>query len=65
MVRAGNTIFSLQDDAEMVVLRASRERFDPIRRYEVATSATWAQPAIVRDRIYVKDVSNLALWTFP
>ena len=62
MVRAGRTIFALQDDAQMVVLRASRERFDPIRRYEVATSATWAQPAIAGDRIYVKAVSTLALW---
>lgn len=63
MVRAGGVVFSLEDDAEMVVLRASRERFDPIRRYDVATSATWAQPAIARDRLYVKDVSSLALWT--
>ncbi len=63
IVRAGSTIFSLQDNAELVVLRASRERFDPIRRYEVATSATWAQPAVSGRRLYVKDVSTLALWT--
>jgi outer membrane protein assembly factor BamB len=62
IVRAGRTIFSLQDDAQMVLLRTNRERFDPVRRYEVATSATWAQPAIANDRVYVKDVSTLALW---
>jgi outer membrane protein assembly factor BamB len=65
MVRAGTTIFALEDDAELVVLRASRERFDPIRRYEVATAETWAQPAISGQRVYVKDVSNLTLWTIP
>ena len=63
IVRAGTTIFSLQDNAVLVVMRASRERFDPIRRYEVATSATWAQPVISGRRLYVKDVSTLALWT--
>ena len=63
IVRAGDTIFSLQDDAQMLVLNASRTGLDPIRRYEVASSATWAQPAISENRFYVKDVSNLTLWT--
>jgi hypothetical protein len=44
-------------------MRAGRDRFDSIRRYEVATSATWAQPAISGGRLYVKDVSTLTLWT--
>jgi outer membrane protein assembly factor BamB len=63
MVRAGHTIFALEDDAELLVLKANRERFDPIRRYQVADAETWAQPAIGGHRFYVKDVSNLTLWT--
>ncbi len=63
ILRAGDTIFSLQDDAEMLVLNASRTGLDPIRRYEVASSATWAQPAISGNAFYVKDVNNLTLWT--
>ena len=63
IVRAGDTIFSLQDDAEMLILNASRTGLEPIRRYEVASSATWAQPAISGSAFYVKDVSNLTLWT--
>jgi outer membrane protein assembly factor BamB len=62
IVRAGNTIFSLQDDGEMVVLEANRTAFNPIHRYQVATSETWTQPAIFRDRVYIKDVSSLTLW---
>jgi outer membrane protein assembly factor BamB len=61
--RAGSTIFALEDDAEMLVMRASRTAFDPVRRYTVATSATWAQPAISGNRLFVKDVSTLTLWT--
>jgi outer membrane protein assembly factor BamB len=63
MVRAGSTIFSLEDDAELVILRASRSGFEVRKRYQVADSATWAQPAISGNRIYVKDVSTLTLWT--
>jgi len=29
----------------------------------VADSATWAQPAISGDRLFIKDVNTLALWT--
>jgi outer membrane protein assembly factor BamB len=64
IVRAGTTIFSLEDDAELVILRASRSGFEVLKRYPVADSATWAQPAISGNRIYVKDVSTLVLWRF-
>lgn len=63
MARAGQTIFSLEDDGELVVMRASRTGFEAVKSYEVATSATWAQPAISGRRIFVKDVNTLALWT--
>jgi outer membrane protein assembly factor BamB len=63
MARFGQTIFSLEDDGELVVLQASRTGFQPVKSYEVATSATWAQPAISGHRIFVRDVNTLALWT--
>jgi len=64
IVWAGDTIFSLEEDAELVVFRASRTGFEVLERYEVATSATWAQPAISGNRVFVKDVSTLALLSF-
>jgi outer membrane protein assembly factor BamB len=63
ITRAGNTIFSLEDDSELVVVRFNRERFDPIARYKVAGSDTWTQPVISGNRILAKDVSSLTLWT--
>jgi len=44
-------------------LNAATNGFKPIRRYEVAASETWTQPAIAGNRMYVKDVSHLTLWT--
>ena len=63
LARAGNTIFSLEDDGELVVIRHDRMKFAPLVRYQVATSETWPQPAISGSRIFVKDVSSIALWT--
>ena len=63
LVRAGNHVFSLEEDGELLVIEASRTAFNVVKRYPVATSATWAQPTIAGNRVYVKDVSTLALWT--
>jgi outer membrane protein assembly factor BamB len=64
IVSAGNVWFALEDDGELVVSRSDARVFEPMRRYAVATSATWAQPVISGNRVLVKDVSTLTLWTF-
>ena len=63
ILHAGQTIFSLEDDAELVILRHNRAEFSPLTRYEVAMSDTWTQPTISGNRVFVKDVTNLTLWT--
>ena len=64
IVRAGDFWFALKDDGELLVLRGNASAFEPLRRYAVANSATWAQPVVSGNRIFVKDVSTLTLWTF-
>ena len=63
LVRAGNILFSLENDGELVVFRTSRTGLEELRRYKVADADTWTQPAISGNRIFVKDVSTLTLWT--
>lgn len=63
VVKANDLLFLLNDDAELIVARSSRTGFEPLKRYTVADSATWAQPAISGNRLFIKDVSSLALWT--
>ena len=63
VVRAGDLWFALETDAELVVARANAKQFEILKRYDVADSATWAQPVLSRNRIFVKDVSNISLWT--
>ena len=60
VVKAGDLLFWLNDDATLIV---SRNGLEPFKTYTVADSATWAQPAISGNRFFIKDVSSLALWT--
>ena len=63
ILRSGRTLLSLQDDAELLVVSASRTGLDVVASYEVADSVTWTQPTLVGNRLYVKDISTLTLWT--
>jgi outer membrane protein assembly factor BamB len=63
VVKSNDLLFLLNDDGELIVARASPRSFQPIARYTVSESATWAQPAISGNRIFVKDAGTLSLWT--
>jgi outer membrane protein assembly factor BamB len=63
IAKAGDLLFLLNDDAELIVARGNATAITPLKRYTVADSATWAQPAISGNRLFIKDVSSLALWT--
>jgi hypothetical protein len=63
ILRAGTVVFSLEDDAELMIGRVGAGGVQELKRYSVASSATWAQPVISGSQILIKDVSTLALWT--
>jgi outer membrane protein assembly factor BamB len=63
IVRAGDVVISLEDDGELLVGRVSGAQFQELKRYTVADAATWTAPVVSGNRIFVKDVSTLALWT--
>jgi outer membrane protein assembly factor BamB len=63
VVRAGDLWFALETDAELVVARANPKQHEIVKRYTVADSATWAQPVLAGERVLVKDVSTISLWT--
>jgi outer membrane protein assembly factor BamB len=63
LVKAGNVLFSLENDGELVVIRPNPTAFEVVRRYKVADTDTWTQPAMSGNRIFIKDISTLTLWT--
>lgn len=60
---AGNTVLALTDAAELLILDAAAPTFDPLRRYEVAPTPTWAHPVPLGGGLLVKDESHLTLWS--
>ncbi|MGH9836243.1 MAG: PQQ-binding-like beta-propeller repeat protein [Blastocatellia bacterium] len=62
MLIAGNLIFSLTNDADLIVTSAADKGAKVIRKYHVAEKPTWAHPAIVGKNILIKDETTLAMW---
>src|SRR5687768_13843694 len=63
LIARGDQVFSLTTDSELHVLRASAKGLEPVRKYSVANSPTWAHPVVMGERVLVKDLDTLALWT--
>ena len=63
VVRAGDLWLALQADAQLIVARGNPKQFEILKRYTVANSATWAQPVLSGDRVFIKDLSSITLWS--
>lgn len=64
IAKAGNLLFVLKTDGELLVVDGSNTAsFTPLRRYKVAEEGTWAQPTVSGNRIFIKDVNTLSMWT--
>ncbi len=61
--RAGDILFSLEEDGDLVIFTREGTTFALTKRYQVADSETWGPPAVSGDRIFVKDLESLTLWT--
>jgi outer membrane protein assembly factor BamB len=63
IARAGEYLFSLEDDGDLVVLKNSASAFEVVKKYKLAEGETWAEAAFSGNRIFVKDLNHLTLWT--
>jgi outer membrane protein assembly factor BamB len=59
----GDVLLFLTNDAELIVAKKSSKGFEPIHRYNVAESPTWAHPVVLGNEILIKDSKTLALWS--
>ncbi len=65
LLTAGEWVFALTTDAQLIVYPAAAEQFAPVAGYEVATSPTWAHPVILPGRVLVKDELELTAYRVP
>jgi len=61
-VGIGDRLLTLTDGGELLVLAADAAEFEPLARYEVAQSGTYAHPVPTRQGVLIKDISSLSLW---
>ncbi len=63
VVAAGDHLAFLTTESQLIVSPVDATAFQEIRRYTVASSATYAHPIVLRERVIVRDASNVSLWT--
>jgi outer membrane protein assembly factor BamB len=57
---SGDLLFLLKDSAELIVARATGTGFEPLHRYQVADSATYANPLMLAKGLVIKDNTTLS-----
>lgn len=58
----GNAVLALTDSGELLVLDPATESFEPLRRYSVADTPTWAHPVPLPEALLIKDEAHLTAW---
>ena len=64
MLGSRSWLLASTTDGNLVVARANPQRYEEVRRYQIAQSALWAHPAITGSSIIVKDVDKVICWSF-
>ena len=64
MLGSRSWLLASTTDGNLVVARANPQKYDEVRRYQIAPSAVWAHPAITGNSILVKDVDKVICWNF-
>jgi outer membrane protein assembly factor BamB len=63
LTRLGDRLLVLATSGEMTVHEPSGESLREIARYKVAETPVWASPALVGNRILIKDLDTLVAWS--
>lgn len=63
IAKAGNYFLSLQDNGELVVVRSNPTSFELLKKYKLAQGETWSEAVFSGNRIFIKDLNSLSLWT--
>lgn len=61
---AGDFVFFLSGEGVLTIVKRGAAKFKPVARYTVADGKVWSQPVLLDNRILVRAVSTLTLWSF-
>ena len=63
VIAAGKHLLFLTTESEMVVADLDAGAYREVRRYNVASSPTYAHPVLLRDRFIVRDATHVTVWS--
>jgi outer membrane protein assembly factor BamB len=64
MLGSPSWLLASTTEGRLVVARVNPQKYEEVRRYEVAQSAVWAHPALTGNSIVVKDADKVICWSF-
>ena len=64
MLGSRSWLLASTTDGNLVIARANPQKYEEVRRYQIAQSAVWAHPAITGRSIIVKDADKVICWSF-
>jgi outer membrane protein assembly factor BamB len=64
MLGSASWLLASTTDGILVIGRTNPQKYEEVRRYQIAESAVWAYPAIAAGAIIVKDVGKVICWAF-
>jgi outer membrane protein assembly factor BamB len=62
LIAWGDQVLVFREDGSLVVGEVSREQFRTVRTYRLGGERMWGHPAVVDDRIIIKDGTRLAVY---
>ncbi len=63
IARAGDYLFSIEEDGDLVVIKNSATAFELVKKYKVAEGDAFAEAVFSGNRILIKDLNHITLWT--
>ena len=64
LLNAGPHIVYLTTEGELIVAAKNPDRYQELRRYEVATGSTYAHPVLLGIGVIVRDATSVTMWGF-
>ena len=62
MVAQGDRILALDERGELILFKATPEKFDVLSRRKVAESDAWAHLAVDGSELYIRELKALSVW---
>lgn len=62
IINTADYLFLLNDEGSLIIAKTNAKAYEPVAKYLVAESSTWAHPVVAANNLLIKDESMLTLW---